>query len=192
VEPRLLYVGRLAEEKGADVAIDSFALLKQRVPSARLTVAGEGPLRSDLEQRARALGIRDAIDFIGWVIPDRVMSLMGDHAAVIVPSRQDSFPLVALEAGAMARPVIASRVGGLPEIIEQHRTGVLVECGDRAGFADAAARLFADAGAAVGMGRAARQRIETLFSWRQHVASYDALYRALVPHRAPEPIAAAG
>jgi glycogen synthase len=177
-DPRLLYVGRLAHEKGADLAIAAFARLKQRVPAARMTVAGEGPLREDLELRAIRDGVRNSIDFTGWVVPGRVMQLISDHAVVIMPSRHDSFPLVALEAGAMARPVVASRIGGLPEIVVHAQTGLLVDTEDQQGFADAAARLLSDPAAAARMGRAARTRVKDLFSWERHVAGYDALYRS--------------
>jgi glycogen(starch) synthase len=178
-EPRLLYVGRLAHEKGADVTIDAFALLKQQLPAARLTVAGDGPMRAHLESRATRAGVRDSIDFLGWVVPDRVTRLISEQAVVIMPSRQDSLPLVALEAGAMARPVVASRVGGLPEIIVNEETGVLVDSDDARGFADACARLLTAPAEAVRMGRAARNRVRDLFSWERHVAAYDALYRSL-------------
>ena len=96
-----------------------------------------------------------------------------------MPSRQDSFPLVALEAAAMARPVIASRVGGFPEIVIEGQTGLLIDAGDIEGFAQAAARLLSRPALATRMGRAARRRVQTLFSWRGHVAAYDALYRSL-------------
>jgi glycogen(starch) synthase len=178
-EPRLLYVGRLAHEKGADVAIDAFALLKRRLPDAHLTVAGDGPLRAALEQRATRAGVRESTSFLGWVVPDRVTQLIGAHAAVLMPSREDSLPLVALEAGAMARPVVASRVGGLPEIVAHEETGLLVDADDACGFADAAARLLFAPDTAERMGRAARDRVADLFGWERHVAAYDALYRSL-------------
>ena len=178
-EPRLLYVGRLAHEKGADLAIDAFALLKQELPAARLTVAGDGPLREELEWQATRAGVRGSIDFLGWVVPGRVTQLISEHAVVIMPSRQDSLPLVALEAGAMARPVVAARVGGLPEIIVNEETGVLVDSGDARGFADAAARLLSAPAEATRMGRAARARVRDSFNWDGHVAAYDALYRSL-------------
>ena len=187
-EPRLLYVGRLAREKGADVVVETFARVRQSVPGATLTVAGEGPLRAELEQRALALGVREAIAFTGWMLPDRVTSLIGEHAVVLMPSLQDSFPLVALEAGLMARPLVASRVGGLPEIVVDGETGLLVEAGDVVGFAAAVSGLLADPVAAQRMGRAARKRIEAQFRWQQHVASYHALYRALA--RRPQQVRA--
>jgi len=189
-DPRLLYVGRLAHEKGADLAIDAFALIKQRVPAARLTVAGDGPLRADLERRAARDDVRGSVDFIGWVVPDRVTQLINEHAVVLMPSRQDSLPLVALEAAAMARPVVASRVGGLPEIVAHEQTGLLADVDDRHGLAAAAARLLSDPVSAARMGRAARDRVAARFSWAAHVTRYDALYRSL-GRRAGRDLAAA-
>jgi glycosyltransferase involved in cell wall biosynthesis len=172
------------------VAIDAFALLKRKLPAARLTVAGDGPMREHLESRATRAGVRESIDFLGWLVPDRVPRLVGEHAVVIMPSRQDSLPLVALEAGAMARPVVASRIGGLPEIIVHEETGVLVDSNDARGFAEACARLLSAPAEAARMGRAARTRVRDFFTWDGHVAAYDALYRSLAL-RSPRDLVAA-
>jgi glycogen(starch) synthase len=147
-------------------------------------VAGDGPLRADLERRATRAGLRESIDFTGWVVPDRVMALINEHAVVIMPSRRDSMPLVALEAAAMARPVVATRVGGLPEIVAHEETGLLAGADDVPALADAASRLLANPDQAARMGQAARARAAERFSWDGHVASYDALYRALASRRA--------
>jgi glycogen(starch) synthase len=178
-QPRILCLGRLAPEKGIDVAITAFSFLVDRFPHARLTIAGNGPLRSDLEQQAIRQGIGHAVDFIGWVVPERVTSLINDYTMVLMPSREEPFGLVALEAALMARPVVATRVGGLPEVVVHEQTGLLVKNEDSRSLAEAAALLLSEPQIAMQFGQAARRRAQDVFSWEQHIAGYDALYRKL-------------
>lgn len=184
--PRLLCVGKLTEGKGFDLAIDALAAMGPARGDARLIVAGDGPARPALRRQAESAGLGDAVEFAGWVPPAEVWALMENATMVLAPSRettqwQEGLPLVALEAALMARPMIASRTGGLPEIILDGKTGLLVEPGDAAGLADAIARLLADPAVAAAMGRSARERALREFRWQDVIAAYDALYRRLVP-----------
>jgi glycogen(starch) synthase len=178
--PRLLCLGRLHREKGMDVAIAAFATIARRFPRARLILAGDGSAKNDLEQQVAALGIGHAVDFIGWVAPDRVPALISDATVLLMPSRADSLPLVALEAAWMARPIIAARVGGMPEVVVHEETGLLFESENVGDLADAASFMLENPQAAIKMGQAARQRVHKVFSWEGHVDAYDALYRRLI------------
>jgi glycogen(starch) synthase len=173
-------LGRLAQQKGFDLALGAFRSIIMRFPRARLIIAGNGPARTELEKQAAKEKISHAVEFIGWVAPEGVPALINDATMVLMPSRQDSFPLVALEAAGMARPVVATRVGGLPEIVLHKQTGLLVDKEDREGLAQAVFFLIDNPDAAVQMGNAARRRVETAFSWERHVDAYDALYRQLI------------
>jgi glycogen(starch) synthase len=178
--PRVLCVGRLSAEKGVDVAIAGFASIVERFPQARLIIAGDGPLKADLEQQALELKIRDFVDFVGWVIPEMIPSLINTATLVVMPSRSEGLPLVALEAALMARPIVATRVGGLPEVVLHQENGLLVEPEDHNALAEAMAMLLDQPETARSMGEAARCRVQTVFSWDRHVNAYDALYRQLV------------
>jgi glycogen(starch) synthase len=175
--PHLLCLGRLVPDKGFDVAINAFRLVLNRFPSARLTIAGDGPLRSELEQQAVRAGVGRAVEFIGWVAPERAPSLIANCTIVLMPSRREPFGLVALEAASAGRPVVATRIGGLPEIVIHHETGLLVEDEDCRSLADAAVSLLSNPGMALQFGEAARRRARDVFAWENHVGSYDALYR---------------
>jgi glycogen(starch) synthase len=175
--PRLLCLGRLAPDKGFDVAISAFRLVLNRFPKARLTIAGDGPLRSVLEQQAVRMGVGRAVEFIGWVAPDGALSLIADCTIVLMPSRREPFGLVALEAASAGRPVVATRIGGLPEIVIHQETGLLVENEDSRSLADAALSLLSNPAMALRFGEAARRRARDVFPWENHVGSYDALYR---------------
>jgi glycogen(starch) synthase len=177
---RLLCVGRLVTDKGFDLALQALSLVIERLPNTRLVIAGDGPERSNLMQQVSAFGLKDAVDFVGWIAPDAVASLMNSATAVLMPSRYETFGLVALEAAFMARPVVATRVGGLAEVVVAGETGLLVEKDDSKGLADAIYSLLKNPEMAVRMGQAARSRAQTVFSWERHVDAYDALYRQLI------------
>lgn len=178
--PHVLYVGRLAREKGADIALRAFATLRARMPRVRLTIAGDGPERGALEAEARARGIADAVTFTGWVAPGRVPALMNGATLVVVPSRyREPFGLVAVEAALLARPVVAARTGGLVEVIDDGATGVLVEPGNEDAFAAAMITLLASPATAAAMGVAARARAQARFGLDACADAYDRLYRQL-------------
>ncbi len=178
--PRLVCLGRIVRDKGFDVALAAFAELAPRFPKARLVVAGDGPARPELEAQAQALGVADAVEFPGWVAPARVSELMNSATLVVMPSRWDEpFGLVAGEAALMARPVVASRVGGLAEIVADGETGLLVDKEDPAALARAVAHLLEDPGTAERMGQAARRRAQELFGLDGVVDAYAGLYQKL-------------
>ncbi len=177
---RVLCLGRFTKEKGFDLALAAFASVPDRSPAARLVMAGDGPERPNLEQQATDMGITDRVQFLGWVSPDKVTPLIRTATVVVVPSRHEGFSLVALEAALMGRPVVATRVGGLPEVVVHQETGLLVEPEDTKGLAEAIAFLLAHPDAATQMGRAARRRAIDVFGWERCVDSYDMLYRKLV------------
>jgi len=178
-QPRLLCLGRLVPEKGFEVAINAFDPVLNHFPNARLTIAGDGPLRSVLEEQAVQLGIGHAVDFVGWVAPNLVPSLINDSTIVLMPSRDEPFGLVALEAALMARPVVATRVGGLSEIVVHNETGVLIENEDSQSLAEAIEFLLSNPNTAIQLGQSGRLRAEEVFSWERYITEYDALYRKL-------------
>jgi glycogen(starch) synthase len=174
--PRILCLGRLSPEKGIDLAVACFAAVLERFPQARLTIAGDGPLRPELQQQVALSGISHAVDLVGWVAPAKVPSLINASTVVVMPSRRDSMPLVALEAALMARPIVATRVGGLPEVVAHEESGLLVDSEDSAALGRAIISLLSHPEVAGRMGQSARARALALFRWERHVDAYDALY----------------
>ena len=191
--PRLLCLGLLMTVKGFDLALTALASLAYRFPHIRLVIAGDGPARTELEKQADELGVSHLVDFVGWVTPENVPALMNGATLVVMPSRwEEAFGLVALEAALMARPVVATRVGGLPEVVVHGQTGLLVEKNDSRALGEAIAILLDDIELASKMGRAARSRAQEVFSLKRHVDAYDGLYRQLVQNAAPCDSAALG
>jgi glycogen(starch) synthase len=182
VQPRLLCLGRLSQEKRIEVAIRAFDSVVRRFPTVRLVIAGDGPERSALEQLVLRLDLTDSVEFIGWVTPSRVPELINTAMAVLMPSKHEGFPLAALEAAFMGRPLIATRVGGLSEVVQHEETGLLIDPGAAEGLASAISCLLADPARAIRFGQAARRWAQN-FSLDRSVKGYDALYRKLIRNR---------
>lgn len=179
-EPRILCLGRAVEGKGFSVAVEAFADTGKRFPGSRLVIAGDGPAREGLEQQVAALGLSKSVEFSGWVDPEQVPELINRSTMVVLPSlRREEFPLVALEAAQMSRPVVASRVGGMEESVVHEQTGLLVEGGNPGQLAEAIALLLEHPDMAVRYGQAGRERAGNVFSLERYVEDYDRLYREL-------------
>jgi glycogen(starch) synthase len=178
-EPRLLCLGRLVPQKGFDLALEAFARVERRFPVARLIVAGDGVERPALQALSARLGIADRVEFRGLVAHHAVGALIDSCTALLMPSRFEGLPLVAIEAALRARPVIAARVGGLPEIVDDGRSGLLVPPENAAALTAALASVLGGHFPLEEMGRAARRRAGELFSWERCVRQYDDCYRSL-------------
>ena len=178
--PTLLYLGRLSPEKGVDLALEALSLLREEHPDARLIIAGDGPERERLEQQAHDLALSGAVCFKGWVPQEAIPSLLNQVVLLVLPSRSDSFPLAGLQAASMQRPIVATRVGGLAELILNHQTGLLVETEDPSALAGAIASLLDDPEETILMGKAARKRALAEFRFEKLVDAYEMVYHKAV------------
>lgn len=180
--PHLLAMGRMVTEKGFDVAIDALAAITTRWPRCRLTLAGEGSSRPVLEQQAARLGLSGRVRFTGWVHPDGIPALLNEATIVLAPARwNEPFCLAAVEAAQMARPVIASAVGGLTETVVHGETGLLVSPDDAVALANAVSALLDDPALAIRLGQAGRRRAAETFGLPACVDGYARLYDRLAP-----------
>lgn len=168
---RLAFVGRLADGKGVDDAIRAVAEARLRGVDVKLEVAGDGALRPQLEALAADLGVEDAITFLGWMAPDLLPALLQRSHALIGPSHtteagwREAFGLVFVEAALAARPAIGTRCGGIRDIIDDGRTGYLVDERSVPQLVEAITALASDRVTAAQMGIAARERALGLFTW---------------------------
>jgi len=182
--PVFVCVARFIRDKGVDTAIAAFADVARRSPRARLRLAGGGPERASLERQAAASGVGEQIGFLGWVPPADVHALMREASAVLVPSRwEEPFGLVAAEAGQVARAAVVTRVGGLPEIVVDGETGLVVAKDDPGAMARALSSLVEDPTRATELGRAAEARVASRFGWARYVDEIDEHYQRLVASR---------
>ncbi|MDQ6887991.1 MAG: glycosyltransferase [Gemmatimonadota bacterium] len=172
---RLLYVGRLNEQKGITHLISAMPMM---APDVSLDVAGDGPLRQQLQERADRDGCAGRIRWLGTLAPDRLLELYRQAAAVVMPSLDEGLGLVAVEAMLCETPVIASRSGGLPDVVRDGITGLLVAPESPAALAAAVERLLALPESGAALGRAGRREALLTFSPPAVARRYADIYRA--------------
>ncbi|GAB4455455.1 MAG: glycosyltransferase [Anaerolineae bacterium] len=170
-------VCRLIEVKGIAHALRAFWQLAEAFPKAHYAIAGEGPLRRELETAARGFGLEGRVHFLGW--RDDPHQVIAGLDVLLAPSLQEGFGLVLLEAMALRVPVIASRVSAMPEIVVDGETGLLTEPGDADGIASALSTLLANPDVAREMGANGRARLEAQFTAQRMVERTCAVYESL-------------
>jgi len=173
---KIFCVGRLTYEKGFEVAIAAFAILKKTIPHVEMTIVGDDDEMANLQRLVNTLQLEASINFLGMVPQRDVLPLINEATLVIVPSHYEAFGVIALEAAMLAKPVIASKVGGLKEIIEHGKTGLLVEKNNIAAFSKAMVDLLSNPNKTTDMGLAAREHVIENFSVRQMVTRYESVY----------------
>jgi glycosyltransferase involved in cell wall biosynthesis len=172
------WIGRMTAVKRMDDILRAFAGLKERGVDACLCLVGDGPDRDDVEQMASALGIMRDTLFLGY--QDDVAPFYAAFDVLLLPSANEGTPVSAIEALAAGKPVVATRVGGVPDVIRDGVDGHLVEAGDIDGLTDRLADLAADPEGARRMGAAGRERVLERYSVDRLIDDVDALYRRLL------------
>jgi N-acetyl-alpha-D-glucosaminyl L-malate synthase BshA len=172
-EPIVMHVSNFRPVKRVDLVIEVFHRIQAQLP-ARLVLVGDGPDRGAAERRAADLGLAERVDFVGEQM-DLVPWLSAANL-LLLPSAQESFGLAALEAMACGVPVVASRVGGVPEIIEDGVTGFLRDKDDVDGMAAQAVAVLRNAPLAARVGDAAAASVQRVFCTERVVPQYEAYY----------------
>lgn len=175
----LVYVARLTPLKGGRPLIAAMAALRESHPNIRLTVVGDGPDRAHLEAAARPLG--DAVRFAGYLSQDEVAEVLADADAFCLPSFAEGVPVSLMEAMAAGLPVIASRITGIPELIEDGASGLLIPASDTRALTRAIARLADDPDLRRRMGDAGRAQVRAEFDVRGEARRLAALFRGDTP-----------
>ncbi len=170
----IVAVARLSPEKDIANLIHAAARVAEQARDLRVEIAGGGPCLEELQQLAASLGVADRIRFLGEVRD--VRAVLARARMFVLTSRSEGIPLTALEAMACGLPVVATRVGGLPEVVVDGVTGLLVPPADPAALAEAVLEVWNDPYRGDRMGRAGGQRVEEHFDVRRTVAQYEALY----------------
>lgn len=176
--PRIAYVGRLAPQKGVAVLLEAFARCRA---TASLLIVGDGPQRSMLERRARAL--RGEVRFTGFIPHVDVPAVLRHADVLVLPSVYEELGSVLVEAMAVGLPVVAGRVGGVPDLVRDGRNGLLVPPGDPAAFAGAIDRVLADPDLAGRLGAGARQTARG-YAWPALAQRIAGVYRQVLSDEA--------
>lgn len=171
--PVIACIARLHREKNVALLIRAFARVHAEIPEARLVIFGDGPERGALERLAAALGLGSVVEFRGYV--KDAGRRCGDFDILAVPSSREAFGIAALEAMACGVPVIATRVGGLPELVLDGETGLLVPPEDEKALAETLTGLLRDPERAARLGAAGRERALTRFTVAKMLSAWDRL-----------------
>jgi glycosyltransferase involved in cell wall biosynthesis len=177
--PVIATVSRLAPNRGHELLLSGFRLLLARAPDARLLLVGKGEMRARLEMLVHELGLGDRVVFTGYRDRDLPAVVGAADCFALMAAGSDDSCRAALEAMAAGRPVVARRVGALPETVEHGVTGWLIDDERPETVAMALERVLADRHQGRTMGLAGRRRVEQDFSPQRAVAIVDEVYRAL-------------
>lgn len=169
-------VARLSPEKGFDHLLQALALLRDRGVRAELRLAGDGPSRAALEKRAAALNLGGHVRFLGEVPHEAVPEILRDLDIFAIPSTWEGFGVAAVEAAACALPVVGSNIHGIPDVVQDGETGLLVPPADPSALAAALEALIADPARRGRMGVAGRALVEREYDWAKNAAQMERLY----------------
>ncbi|MDH3760537.1 MAG: glycosyltransferase [Gammaproteobacteria bacterium] len=179
-EPSLLFVGRLVEKKGCTYLLQAMEQLKSRFPELKLTVVGDGGLKSSLQQEAVSRKLD--VDFTGTASASEIRQQLASCWLFVAPSitaesgDAEGLGMVFLEAQALQTPVVSFRSGGLVEAVVEGETALLSEEKDVAGLAQNIAQLLENSSLRHNMGKAGRKRVEQLFDVRKQCAKLESIY----------------
>ena len=184
-EKIVLHISTFRPVKRITDCIEVFARIRKsgRV-LAKLVMCGDGPEREGAEELAVHLGVSDHVEFAGKKPQSDIRDYLSVADLLLLPSLTESFGLVALEAMACEVPVIATRVGGIPELVEEGETGYLFDVGDCEGMADAAISILRDPGLHKRMGERGREVAVLRFANENIIPQYEALYRKVIRQKA--------
>lgn len=183
----VMTVARLSREKGIEVLVSAADQVRRACPNVRFVIVGDGPLRSGLVEQIGRQGLESVVRLAGFHAD--IPSVLSAADLFVLPSHSEGMPNAVLEAFAAGLPVVASAVGGLVEVIEHERTGLLVPAGDATALAGAISRLLADGALAYALAQAGAAAVRERFSVERVAREYEDLYEHLVTCRV-EPVPA--
>ena len=192
--PVFLAVGRFVQKKAPHLSLVAFANVLRRHPEAELRMIGDGPLLGVCQELASALKINESVHFLGaqphHVVRDqmRIARAFVQHSVVADDGDSEGTPVSVLEAGAGGLPVVSTRHAGIPDVVSDEETGLLVEERDVDGMAEHMKRLLVDPELAGSLGAAARRRIETYFGMERSIGRLSSIILSTVENRDQPPL----
>ncbi|RLG60556.1 hypothetical protein DRN86_02225 [Candidatus Geothermarchaeota archaeon] len=181
LEPNILFVGRLVHRKGPHVLIKAFKEVVTEFPEAKLFIVGEGYMKPYLAYLAGKLNLKDKIRFLGSIPDNLLPKIYREAVLVTIPSLySESFCIVAIEALASGRPVVASNTGGLPEVVENDVCGFLVQPGNAKSLAGYISIILSDHKLHLKLARNARKIAEQKYSWENITSKVYQVYESLL------------
>jgi glycosyltransferase involved in cell wall biosynthesis len=178
-EARIVFVGRLDPVKNLPSLLRAMKIVCEVLPDAKLIIVGDGEEREDLESLSDSLGIRDRVDFVGRTPHENIPDYLSQADIFVLPSVSEGFPVVILEAMACGLPIVATRVGGVPDIIEDGVNGCLVESGDFLGLAKKILFLLKNPLLKNLLSKNNRIKVQG-YTWKNVVDHLERIYREII------------
>lgn len=176
-------VGRLVPVKGYDVLINAVQKIASQVPQLYCLIVGEGEGKEELREQIRGAGLENRVHLLGYYDRQNAMSILKSSDIFVMPSRYEGTPIALLEAAALARPILASATGGIPELVQHEKHALLVSPGDPTALAQGLMKLTLDREYARSLGQRAQRRIRQKFNLDSQVnATWQAYKKALDKH----------
>jgi glycosyltransferase involved in cell wall biosynthesis len=180
---RLCYLKMHRAVYGPDTLIEALSIVKQSLPDIQLSMAGSGEMTGQLKAMVDERGLNENVSFCGFIDHSRVMSFIAQHHFMVMPSLSESFGVAVLEAGACGRAAVSTRVGGIPEVVKDGETGILVPPGDVKALARAILTLAQDTDKCRRMGEASRVFVEKEYRWQRSLDLMSGLYDRIATAR---------
>ncbi len=168
---------------GIDVLIRAVAIVREKFPDVQLNLAGDGPITGELQALVANMNMTDTVNFVGRIDHNLVQSFVAEHHLMAMPSHMESFGVAVLDAAAVARPVVTTNVGGIPEVVIDGQTGILIPPGDPKSLAEAIIKLGGDVDLMNNMGQAGRTMVNDRFDWNKSLDMMTELYERLIYER---------
>ncbi len=183
--PRLCFIKVHYRKYGPDILLKAMTRVKQVIPNIELSIAGEGELTPILRKMAADLNLSENVRFVGFIDNREIYDFIQDHHIMVMPSvmESESFGVAVLEAGACGRAVVASRVGGVPEVLVDGQSGILVPPGRADRLAEAIIKLATDPDLCARMGRKGHSFVSKHYDWENSIDAMVGLYRRLIQER---------
>ncbi|MBY0579678.1 MAG: glycosyltransferase family 4 protein [Burkholderiales bacterium] len=176
---RLVCVGRLCEQKGQLLLIEAIRALTLDLHQVELVLAGDGPMRADIEKLTASYGLRDRVRITGWISGKQVLEEIAASRALVLPSFAEGLPVVLMEACALRRPVVTTYIAGIPELVQHGKTGWLVPAGSAGQLVDALRELLETAPEVLdSMGEQAYARVASQHDIRNECAKLKNLFQS--------------
>ena len=183
-KPRLVCIGRLVEQKGQALLIEAAARLAEMGITFELAIVGEGPMRKSLEALIRRHALKGSVELLGAVPSEQLLSEIRAARGLILPSFAEGLPMVIMEAMAMRRPVVSTYIAGIPELVKEGVTGLLIPAGSVEAIVEGMRRILsASVGELQAMGDAGYERVRMLHAADTEAAKLASLIRASVASR---------
>lgn len=183
----ILFVGRLADVKGVPLLLEAFSRLRANHPKAALTIVGDGELRDELQANARAKNLTN-VRFTGAIGQSEVAEELARSAIFVLPSYAEGVPVVLMEAMAAGRPVVTSRITGIPELVEDGASGFLTEPGDIDALTQAIETLLSDPDMGAALGQVGRAKVIADFDIESEAKRLHALFTAYDAGTSPDQV----